>query len=534
MKKLITLVSVGLSILSTQFIHSSLTRSSLTTTRRLSPYALSAWSSYISPTTSSPEDSKDVSTETQKSPYKIDKNYTNQGTQNFITPPSTSKNQPTLPKIDIQKIIDNTLLESESDKYESEIFDADEVMDAMAKEESAAQKNPTSYTTYNLMFPKNPFMQQSRSFSTQSDKSRYIPFNPKSDNPYDILNIPTTSTKEEIKAAYQKLVKQYHPDLNPKNKEEATEALKKINSAFEKLSKTQSTPQDFSSYSSSTQSYSSSTQSYSSSAQYDPYHEPRDYSGSDEEYYRKASERVKRERNAKANNPRTLLEALQYSSEERIIQFIKENPSININKRANGASLNYLANRTYKLNLKGVKALIRAGANIEMTDMHPEANKEFYSGTPLILACKINALSIFEYTTDDTKYKLILEFLKAGAQVNATDYNGDTPLHVIIKSGFEVPEWLKANKYFVSGYFTSFEEYQDIITRFIQHGADVNHKNNQGLTPLDYLKTYFYGMAIGSEGLASGSYDKIFNLLKNAGAIYNPDINYSGINADGW
>jgi hypothetical protein len=34
-------------------------------------------------------------------------------------------------------------------------------------------------------------------------------------SPHEILGIPYTATPEQVKAAYQKLVKQFHPDLNP-------------------------------------------------------------------------------------------------------------------------------------------------------------------------------------------------------------------------------------------------------------------------------------------------------------------------------
>ena len=56
-----------------------------------------------------------------------------------------------------------------------------------------------------------------------------------SDNPYIILGVPINSTKEDIKKAYRRLAKIYHPDLSLINKKEAEEIFKKINSAYESL-----------------------------------------------------------------------------------------------------------------------------------------------------------------------------------------------------------------------------------------------------------------------------------------------------------
>ena len=52
---------------------------------------------------------------------------------------------------------------------------------------------------------------------------------------YEILGVDKTSTPEEIKKAYRKLAKKYHPDLN-KGSEEAAEKLKEVNEAYEVLS----------------------------------------------------------------------------------------------------------------------------------------------------------------------------------------------------------------------------------------------------------------------------------------------------------
>ncbi|MBQ3101553.1 DnaJ domain-containing protein [bacterium] len=54
------------------------------------------------------------------------------------------------------------------------------------------------------------------------------------ENCYKILNIPENANLEEIKSAYKKLVRKYHPDIN--KDERAEETFKKINMAFEILS----------------------------------------------------------------------------------------------------------------------------------------------------------------------------------------------------------------------------------------------------------------------------------------------------------
>ena len=53
---------------------------------------------------------------------------------------------------------------------------------------------------------------------------------------YEVLGVNKNATDDEIKKAYRKLAKKYHPDANPNNKEEAEAKFKEVNEAYENLS----------------------------------------------------------------------------------------------------------------------------------------------------------------------------------------------------------------------------------------------------------------------------------------------------------
>ena len=80
-------------------------------------------------------------------------------------------------------------------------------------------------------------------------------------NPYDVLGVKPGASQEEIKSAYRKLVKQYHPDQYGDNplKDLAQEKLAEINKAYDMLKNGGDT-----SYNSSSNGYNASYNSYNS------------------------------------------------------------------------------------------------------------------------------------------------------------------------------------------------------------------------------------------------------------------------------
>ncbi len=53
---------------------------------------------------------------------------------------------------------------------------------------------------------------------------------------YEVLGVNKNSSEDEIKRAFRRLAKKYHPDANPDNKKEAEEKFKEVNEAYEVLS----------------------------------------------------------------------------------------------------------------------------------------------------------------------------------------------------------------------------------------------------------------------------------------------------------
>ena len=53
---------------------------------------------------------------------------------------------------------------------------------------------------------------------------------------YEVLGVEKTASDDEIKKAFRRLAKKYHPDANPDNKKEAEAKFKEVNEAYEVLS----------------------------------------------------------------------------------------------------------------------------------------------------------------------------------------------------------------------------------------------------------------------------------------------------------
>eukprot|EP01059_Diplonema_ambulator_P014553 TRINITY_DN25469_c0_g1_i1.p1 TRINITY_DN25469_c0_g1~~TRINITY_DN25469_c0_g1_i1.p1 ORF type:complete len:282 (+),score=37.35 TRINITY_DN25469_c0_g1_i1:2-847(+) len=57
-----------------------------------------------------------------------------------------------------------------------------------------------------------------------------------SQNAYEVLGVPKTASQQEIKKAYRKLAKKWHPDLNQDNRDKADKEFKRVSEAYQCVS----------------------------------------------------------------------------------------------------------------------------------------------------------------------------------------------------------------------------------------------------------------------------------------------------------
>lgn len=62
------------------------------------------------------------------------------------------------------------------------------------------------------------------------------------DDPYKVLGVSPDASDEEIKRAYRRLAKEYHPDRNPGDKE-AAKKMQQINDAYDRIKNPEKTSQ---------------------------------------------------------------------------------------------------------------------------------------------------------------------------------------------------------------------------------------------------------------------------------------------------
>ena len=74
------------------------------------------------------------------------------------------------------------------------------------------------------------------------------------DDPYKVLGVSPDASDEEIKRAYRRLAKKYHPDLNPGD-QEAARRMQEVNAAYEQIKNPEKAQQQSGGYGSSGSGY---------------------------------------------------------------------------------------------------------------------------------------------------------------------------------------------------------------------------------------------------------------------------------------
>lgn len=108
-------------------------------------------------------------------------------------------------------------------------------------------------------------------------------------NPYKVLGVPEGASEEECAAAYKKLAKKYHPDLNPDNPA-AAEKMAEINAAYDQIKSGNTSGNTY------------GRSAYGAGSSYDYYRQRRYSSGASPDYYTAAAQFINNRQFSQAMN----------------------------------------------------------------------------------------------------------------------------------------------------------------------------------------------------------------------------------------
>ncbi|WP_370107212.1 ankyrin repeat domain-containing protein [Wolbachia endosymbiont of Chironomus riparius] len=154
-----------------------------------------------------------------------------------------------------------------------------------------------------------------------------------------------------------------------------------------------------------------------------------------------------------------LIDATKEDNVQKVTELIKSGALVNKIDSFGNTALHYAA-RNGSLNM--VKCLLKAGINIDTKNLDEKTALDIAHNDDVIdflRGIKEPNNDLIDAVTKGN-YKKALEFIKNGANVNATDYLGNTPMHLAAKNGF-----------------------LNIITLLRSRGAYDNTENNLGETP---------------------------------------------------
>ena len=108
-------------------------------------------------------------------------------------------------------------------------------------------------------------------------------------NPYKVLGVPDGASDEECAAAYKRLAKKYHPDLNPDDPT-AAKKMAEINAAYDQIKSGNANANPY------------GRSAYGTGGSYDYYRQRRNASGSSPDYYTAAAQFINNRQYSQAMN----------------------------------------------------------------------------------------------------------------------------------------------------------------------------------------------------------------------------------------